>query len=106
MMVAPSTTISKLKHLVSPMSTVSLCDYDHPVTLRSHISVEVLTIYIFVCNSAAAFTFHNGPNILHFMPKFFRENMHLFEEKIHSRKRNGKESILNSQCVSEFMNGF
>lgn len=88
------------------MSTVSLCDYDHPVTLRSHISIEVLRIDNFVCNMAAAFIFHNGPNILHFMPKFFRENMHLFEEKIHDRKRNGKESILNSQCVSEFMNGF
>lgn len=56
---------------------------------------------------AAAFTFHNGSNILHFMSKFFfRENMHLFEEKINGRKRNGKESILNSQCVSEFMNWF
>lgn len=98
---------SKLEHLVSPVSAVSLCDYDHSVTLRSHISIEVLTICNFACNMAAAFTFHNGPNILHFMPKFFfRENIHLFEEKIHDRKRNGKESILNSQCVSEFMNWF
>lgn len=98
-------SISKPEHWVSPVSAVSLCDYDHSVTLRSHISTEVLTICNFVCNTAAAFTFHNGPNILHFMPKFFfRENILLFEEKIHDRKRNGKESILNSQCVSEFMN--
>lgn len=45
-------------------------------------------------------TFYNWPNILYFKPKFFRENIHLFREK----KKNGKESTLNSHYVSEFLN--